>query len=158
MALRPPRRRFPDSAVRQAIPILDDQFACSHTSATSSLYITKSKFTSIKKVHEFALRNKDLLTTLNFGGHLVHDDCEIEPQWYYTSSSQLLPTLTSTLMVLFAYASIVRYRPNLIQKMQSHRLSLLFDTLLSESPFFFIPAIRNLLYREHLIMSQTPTG
>jgi hypothetical protein len=98
---------------------------------------------------------------INFGGHGIFVGHPLEPrvmcqyQWETISRKPLLPTLTAVLLLSFGLASISRYRPILARRAEDSALNLLFDVFVHESDSIMIPAIRNLLFREELCVSQT---
>ncbi len=76
----------------------------------------------------------------------------------YTERGPLLPTLSAAMMLSFTLASVFRYRPHLVEKLQESRLNLLVDVFLEESAGFMVPAFRNLLYGEELVLQQRIEG
>ena len=75
--------------------------------------------------------------------------------WRGVHRTPLLPTLSSILLLSFSLASIVRYRPILLEGIMASPTALLIDTFVGESDSVFIPAIRNLLYREEMAVGST---
>lgn len=105
-----------------------------------------------RKAHEG--HRKLCFRCVNFGGH-----SEREYQWLELPRVPLLPTLTSCLLFSFVLSSIARYRPVLASRVENSQMNLIVDTYIQESDAMFLPAIRNLLYREEMyIRLETASG
>jgi hypothetical protein len=94
---------------------------------------------------------------INYGGHSLTRqgvNTAYDYMWHGVSRVNLLPTLTSILLLSFSLASIVRYRPELLNSALSSQYQILIETFAQESDGVFIPALRNLLYREESCMSE----
>ena len=90
---------------------------------------------------------------INFGGHHVieyFNNPKSYYSWYSMNHKEFIPTITASLLLSFSFASIVRYRPILLNKLMDSRLNFLFDIFVREADGFLLPAFRNLLYREEL--------
>jgi hypothetical protein len=59
------------------------------------------------------------------------------------------------LLLAFALASLYRYRPNLLDSIESSKISLIFDVFLNEADGFLLPAFRNLIYGELLCLHRS---
>jgi len=94
------------------------------------------------------------LKAINYGGHRTYIgpafqfELKNEYQWHGLTGKPLLPTLTATLLLAFALASIARYRPSIALGVEGTSLSVLLDTFIAEADSIVIPSMRNLLYRE----------
>ena len=86
---------------------------------------------------------------INYGGHGRYGYA-----WRGVTRIKLLPTLTSTLLLSFSLASIVRYRPTLLHNAINSPVSLLIDVFTTEVDDLFIPSLRNMLYCEETTFSQ----
>lgn len=91
---------------------------------------------------------------INYGGHRIYVGPPFQfnlmnqYQWHCLVGKPLLPTLTATLLLAFALASIARYRPSIARGVEEISLSVLLDTFIAEADSIVIPSMRNLLYRE----------
>lgn len=98
------------------------------------------------------------LKLINFGGHVISytnfDATSCAYMWCGVSRVALLPTLSSILLMAFSLASIARYRPVLLQQVMASPVQLLLDTFVQEADGVFIPALRNLLYREEIVIGR----
>ncbi len=101
--------------------------------------------------------NANGMKLINFGGHAISGpfaDGRLTYFWRGVSRVPLLPTLTSVLLLAFCLASVARYRPGLMQKAMVAPVYLLLDTFSQEADSVFIPAVRNLLYREEVAIGR----
>ena len=92
---------------------------------------------------------------VNYGGHLVNDrltEPSLEYFWIGIPEKPLLPTLTATLLLSFGMASICRYRPGLARRIEGSEINSLLDVIVSEADAIVIPAMRNLLYRQEVVI------
>ena len=94
---------------------------------------------------------------VNYGGHSVHNQfigaAYTSYAWNGVSRTALMPTLSCTLLLSFSLASVVRYRPMLLDSAMRSPVALLISTFVAEVDSVFIPSLRNLLYREELAVS-----
>lgn len=90
---------------------------------------------------------------INFGGQEVDANGHVAFSWQVNSGSPLIPTLSASLLLSFVLASLSRYRPNLLDHVETSKVNLLFDVYSSEADGFVIPAFRNLLYGQTMFMS-----
>jgi hypothetical protein len=96
------------------------------------------------------------LKAINYGGHITYVGPAFQfrlrndYQWHGLKGKPLLPTLTATLLLAFALASIARYRPSIALGVEETSLSVLLDTFIGEADSIVIPSMRNLLYREEV--------
>jgi hypothetical protein len=101
-----------------------------------------------------AWHNQKSLKAINYGGHRIymHPGSKFglssEYLWHGLAEKPLLPTLTATLLLAFALASIARYRPSIERDVEKTSLSILLDIFIAEADSIVIPSMRNLLYRE----------
>ena len=99
---------------------------------------------------------KACLRLINYGGnHLVPGigQSSLQYTWYGIPRKGLVPTLSATLLLSFGLASICRYRPSLARRIEESEVNLLLDIFVGEADEIVIPAMRNLLYREELVIS-----
>ncbi len=103
-----------------------------------------------------AWHSQNSLKAVNYGGHRIYMgpglqfDLQNEYQWHGLTGKPLLPTLTATLLLAFALASIARYRPSIARGVEGISLSVLLDIFIAEADSIVIPSMRNLLYREEV--------
>lgn len=137
--------------LEKAMPLLVTNYNCK-IEPEKTVYTSKSKWSNesaATKVHR-----KNGMKLINFGGHLVNysfgnrmGTCYT---WHGISRTDLLPTLTSMLLLSFSLASIVRYRPIILSSAMASPIALLIDTFVTEADSIYIPALRNLLCREEV--------
>ncbi|NOS99217.1 MAG: hypothetical protein HOP29_01155, partial [Phycisphaerales bacterium] len=70
--------------------------------------------------------------------------------WYTSPRTDILPTLTSTLIVSFVLSSIYRYRASLAARLNESKHDVIADVFVREADSIMIPAMRNLLYRNEM--------
>ena len=106
------------------------------------------------------LRHKEACVLLtNYGGHIIylHDGIShkvtCQYTWHGLARKPLIPTLTASLLLSFGLASVSRYRPVLAARIRESRVNLLLDTFVNEADSMVIPAMRNLLFREEMVVS-----
>lgn len=100
-----------------------------------------------------APHRKNCMKLINYGGHMIEErpfGADYHYAWQGVSRLPLLPTLTSLLLFSFSLASLVRYRPALLNATLDSPYQLLIDTFVQESDGTFFPALRNLLYRQEV--------
>ena len=93
---------------------------------------------------------------INFGGHLISQnvlETSIDYMWHGIARKPLLPTLSAALLLSFGLASICRYRPGLAKRVERSEVNLLLDIFVAEADAIVLPAMRNLLYREEVVIS-----
>ena len=100
---------------------------------------------------------KNCFQLVNYGGHLTTPvaggNLNITYYWRGMRYKPLIPTLSAALLLSFSLDSIYRYRPNLIRHIEESELSLLLDVFISESDALILSALRNLLFREGIVIS-----
>ncbi|MYD24424.1 MAG: hypothetical protein F4X08_01225 [Gemmatimonadetes bacterium] len=94
------------------------------------------------------------LRLINFGGHVVLEQGQINRglvySWHGISRKALLPTMTATLLLSFALASISRYRSTLLRRIDESEIQVLLDVFMSEADSIVLPTMRNLLFKEEV--------
>lgn len=146
-----PRKRIED-----AIPLLKTDYSYDNSDGKRTAYISNNSWSR----HSTAEKNHctNGIKIVNYGGHNITIDrhtgvISTEYIWHGVSRTNLMPTLSSILLMSFSLASIVRYRPILLESAMSSPIALVIDTFTSEADSIFIPSLRNLLYREELAIS-----
>lgn len=146
-------KKVPQNKIQNAMPILLAEYNCDTKNQESTIYISKkgwSKRSSAEKIHQ-----KNGIKLINYGGHLTtnsNNSVSTSYIWHGVSNSAFVPTLTSMLLMSFSLSSIARYRPILLDSSMNSPISLIVDTFVSESDSVFIPSLRNLLYREEVVV------
>ena len=140
--------------VEKAMPDLAKSFVLEQRERHSIVYRSKG----IWKNEDDALdrHRKTCLRLINYGGNLllpVIGQSSLEYVWRAVARKALFPTLSATLLLSFSLASICRYRPSLSRSIERSKLNLLLDIFVGESNGIVIPAMRNLLFREELVIS-----
>jgi hypothetical protein len=138
--------------LQKAIPILENMYNILVDTNSKIVYQTKQTWTTEGKAK--INHNKNCAKIINFGGQLLVEDANLGYrsiyQWRYIKGKPLIPTITSTLLLSFVFATIARYRPILLEKIKESRYNLILDVFINETDGYIIPAFRNLLYREEL--------
>ena len=140
--------------IEKAIPSLGSSYSLYQKTSDSLTYRSIQSWTQQKRANK---RHIDLcFKIINFGGHRVYDaNCPMmKYSWFGFSRTALLPTLTCILLSSFAFASISRYRPNLIDSLVNSPMQLIFDTFANETDTVFLSSLRNLLFREEVAICQ----
>ena len=111
------------------------------------------------KAEEDALENhkSTCMRLINYGGHRVvaqspFTKSSLQYGWYGVARKGLLPTLSAALLLSFGLASISRYRPALARHIEGSEINVLLDVFVAEADAIVIPAMRNLLYREEIVV------
>lgn len=143
--------RVTSKRLEQAMPILKIAYSRSRQQSERTEYISNIGWSTEKEALEIHRLNG--IKLINYGGHAVSSGIMM-PSCHYiwrgVAGIPLIPTLSSVLLLSFSMASIVRYRPILLDKAMSSPAALLIDTFTTEADTVFIPALRNLLYREEV--------
>lgn len=137
--------------IEAAMPLLLSDYNCTVTEKATE-YISSASWSTesaARRIHQV-----NGLKLVNYGGHIFHNNlmnsASTSYAWRGVSRIALMPTLSSTLLLSFSLASVVRYRPMLLDSAMRSPVSLLIATFVAEVDSVFIPALRNLLYREEL--------
>ena len=100
---------------------------------------------------------QNCMRLINYGGHMIQQDMlgtnSISYLWHGIARKPLLPTLSGALLLSFGLASICRYRPGLSKRVERSEVNLLLDIFVAEADAIVLPAMRNLLYREEVVIS-----
>lgn len=139
--------------IETAMPKLRSKYNLFSKTANSFTYHSKEEFVNEK----LALRHhkENGLKIINYGGHVTDNGGQDTLyRWYSMKNKYFIPTITSSLMLLFSFASIARYRPNILNCVESSNLNLLFDVFVNEVDGYMLPVFRNLLYREDMYISK----
>ena len=145
-------KKAPRNKIETAMPLLNSDYNCNNNNASRLEYISNQSWANEANANKAHRRNG--IKFINYGGHIIQGDALAGPisnyYWNGVSRIPLLPTLTSILLLSFSLASIVRYRPLLLDISMNSPILLLIDTFVSEADSVFISSIRNLLYREEI--------
>ncbi len=146
------RKKVPQKRIETAMPMLETDYTCNSNTETHLEYTSKVGWKTQEQANEVHRNNG--IKFINFGGHQIRTDLggisSSLYTWHGVSRIQLLPTLTSTLLLSFSLASIVRYRPMLLDASMNSPILLIIDTFVSEADSIFMSSLCNLLYREEV--------
>ncbi len=146
------QKKAPQNRIEDAMPLLNSDYDCNNTDATQLEYTSKQNWATEANANK--AHRKNGIKFINYGGHMIQSDAlNVTTRvyvWSGISRTPLLPTLTSILLLSFSLASIVRYRPLLLDVSMNSPILLLIDTFVSEADSVFISSMRNLLYREEV--------
>lgn len=145
------KRPITHKRLEDAMPLLTSDYVRDRGARNPLIYKSIASWASADAAT--APHRKNCMKLINYGGHKIEGstfgvNCQYE--WRGVSRSPLLPTLTSSLLFSFSLASLVRYRPALLNAALDSPYQLLIDTFVQESDGTFIPALRNLLYRQEV--------
>lgn len=129
--------------LEEAMPLLQTAYSRQR----KHLYRSRTGWTSDARAMRSHKANG--MKIVNFGGHVFGSQHFIY-SWRGVYRVPLIPTLTSILLMAFSLASVARYRPALLQSAIGAPVYLLVDTFVQEADGVFVPAVRNLLYREEV--------
>ena len=137
--------------LEDAMPLLTSDYVRDRGARNPLIYKSIASWASADVAT--APHRKNCMKLINYGGHAIEESAfgvHCQYRWHGVSRSPLLPTLTSLLLFSFSLASLVRYRPALLNAVLDSPYQLLIDTFVQESDGTFIPALRNLLYRQEV--------
>ena len=140
--------------IERTIPTLGDEYVFERIDETTLVYRSSISWTT--KLKATSHQRKHGLKLINFGGHELvgeHPD-HTSYFWRGLANYKYLPTLTCVLLTSFAFASISRYRPVLVASIANSPIQLLHSVFMLEADSVFVPAVRNLLYREETFVVQ----
>lgn len=137
--------------IESAMPLLSSDYVRNQGPHNPLVYKSIASWVSADAAA--APHRKNCMKLINYGGHSVGANIggsSCQYTWRGVSRSPLLPTLTSLLLFSFSLASLVRYRPALLNAALDSPYQILIDTFVQESDGTFIPALRNMLYRQEV--------
>lgn len=137
--------------LEDAMPLLTSDYARNRRARNPIIYKSTASWASADAAT--APHRISCMKLINYGGHMIEGSqfgTSSRYSWSGISRRPLLPTLTSLLLLSFSLASIVRYRPALLDVALDSPYQLLIHTFVQESDGTFIPALRNLLYRKEV--------
>ena len=149
---RPYLRRIPKVKIERYLGELMQDFELESSDKFNLQYRSISGWSTSQSVQAKRQHARYVFRALNYGGHEWHSHSGIAGNTFYISVAKrmdLLPTLTSVLLLSFVLASLVRYRPWLANRLVDSKLNVLADVFTAESTAYFVAAIRNLLYVEN---------
>ena len=152
-------QKLTQNRLENAIPTLGGEYRYNRMNDDTLVYRSETQWTTKEKA--IAHQRKHGLKLINFGGHQLTDFAQTNGShrvgyfWRGVVRYKYLPTLTCVLLTSFAFASISRYRPLLEDSINNSPMQLLHSVFLQEADCVFIPAIRNLLYREETFVTTT---
>lgn len=149
--------RFPSKRLGVAAPFLKKDYAMIEQRGGHRQYRSRRSWTKENLAAAEEYHYSTCLQLLNFGAQAITQTrggtfnmatVDVHHRWSFTTSDPLLPALTASLLLSHAHSSISRYRPNLLGKIDSSRINLLFDSFALEADGLMVPAFRNLLSGE----------
>lgn len=148
------RKKVAPGRIEAAMPLLQSYYTRSVTDKATE-YKSSASWTTESAARRTHQANG--IKLVNYGGHEIHSNMMgkvyTSYAWRGVSRTALMPTLSCTLLLSFSLASVVRYRPMLLDSAMRSPVSLLIATFIAEVDSVFIPGLRNLLYREELAVS-----
>ncbi len=138
--------KVPKKTIENAMPVLISDYIIQTNKNELLHYVSKKTWRTSQQAE---VAHKIIgIKLINYGGHRVIDGTRYS--WHGVQNTPLMPTLSSILLTSFSLASIVRYRPLLLESAMNSPVALVLDTFTAEADSSFIPSIRNMLYREEL--------
>lgn len=144
-------KNVPRKRIEKAMPLLTTDYSCNQRNRERIIY--RSIGASVSQENALKIHKKNGIKFINYGAHITYPTENGGKTHYYWAGltyTPLMPTLSSILLMSFSLASIVRYRPILLETAMNSPISLLMDTFVSEADSIFIPALRNMLYQEEV--------
>lgn len=151
------RMKFNKKRIEKAVPILTKDY--SFTGTFGDIHQYRSSQSWANETNATKQHRKNGLKIINFGGHGIARQSFGSPTLNYMWRGQplidLIPTLTCTLLTSFAFASVARYRPNLVSGIIDSPMQLVHTAFTMEADAIFIPSLRNLIFREEYVIART---
>jgi len=137
----------PRLKIEEGIPLLRKEYSCDESRYRLTY---RSNCTWSPKDQEKATlwHGKQGLKAVNYGGY-----SDATYGWTLAEDVPLLPFLSASLMLLYALASVSRYRPILSAELERSPLNVAIEVFLAETDVMMMAAFRNLLYREEMVLS-----
>lgn len=143
-------QRIPKAAIERSMPVLCQEYKREIQEAKRIVYASKKTWAAQQDAVKW--HRETCRYCINFGGHAWLPPSALY-KWRYSPRVAILPTMTATLVLGFALASIMRYRPQLAEKIEDSPINVLLQTFMSEADAYVIPTFRNLLYREERVFT-----
>jgi len=147
---------YPSTRISTALPSLHSDYTLTNKEPLQRGYISKQRWTLQNKDRAVRYHEDRALKMINYGGQTISPDLQINFRWSATPDSPLIPTMSASLLLSFVLASIARYRPNLLDRVESSKVNLLCETFSNEADGFMLPAFRNLLYGQSTYFYSVP--
>jgi hypothetical protein len=155
----PGNAKFPLKRLYRAMPDLKTKFRAQQKKGYTRTFESLQKWTAGNKPRAEKFHDEMALRFMNFGAQMVvgvlGGPPAVQWAWRIEPNSDLLPCLTSGIMLSFVLASLSRYRADVLDRVENSKINLLFEVFASEADGFLIPAMRNLLYAETLYVRLT---
>ena len=137
--------------VEKAMPGLDQYYTLTKCQRHTLVYRSQQGW---KAEEDARKQHKSMcMRLINYCGHRVQAGIiQQQYQWHGIPRKGLLPTLSAALLLSFGLASISRYRPALARHIEGSEINVLLDVFVAEADAIVIPAMRNLLYREEIVV------
>jgi hypothetical protein len=144
--------RFPLKRLYKAAPTLNSDYILKQRHQHSAEFESIQRWTTNSRERADKFHDDVALRLVNFGGQDIDQNLAVNFMWRFDGKSLLLPTLTAALLLSFALASLARYRPNLLDRVETSKINLLCEVFSNEADGFIIPAFRNLLYKQSMYL------
>ena len=145
-------QRIAPKRLKDAMPLLSSDYRQQPIVRDRIIYRSIANWTT--RSSALRIHKTNGLQLVNFGGHAMNSATFGSTgsiyMWRGVTRVPLLPTLSSILLMSFSLASVARYRPVLLQQAMASPIHLLLDTFVQEADGVYLPALRNLLYREEI--------
>jgi hypothetical protein len=145
---------FPKRQLLAALPQLATEFQLEQSGKVFRTYRSKQIWTASNKARAEKFHHRATFLARNFGGQLLTETGTLRYAWVFEPGATLVPTMSAALLVSFVLASLARYRADLLERVDSSRVSLLCEVFASEADSFMIPAFRSILCGELVILSE----
>ena len=144
--------RFPRKKIEMAMPILARRYDYRVLQGGRFAYRSKQTWARNKagRRDAWAWHRECCFKVINFGSQIDVPGGASRYRWRYLPRMPMLPTMTASLLLAFALASLFRYRPLLAKQLDDSELNVLIDVFINEADGFMIPTFRNLLFAEEL--------
>jgi hypothetical protein len=141
---------FPLGRLYRAIPMLRKDYALSRRNPGERRWRSIKSWpeSNLSQARDF--HRQQSLKFMNIGGHEIVSGADAKYGWRFlpADSTPIMPTMSATLLLSFALASLCRYRPHLLDKVESSKVNLILEVYVNEVDSYAIPTFRNLLYGE----------
>jgi hypothetical protein len=148
--------KFPLNRLYKAMPALHTLYKPQQKRGHTRTFESRQKWSLGNKERAEIFHDSMAMKFINFGAQEIDRTGQANYFWRVAKNCHILPTLTASLLLSFALASLSRYRANVLDRVESSQVNLLLEVFANEADGFVIPAMRNLLYAETLYVQ--PVG
>lgn len=147
-------QRFPTQRLHKAIPFLKTDYYVHSKRSRMRVYRSDQSWTPGNRERAQRRFDADVFLASNYGSRDFFNN-EVDHRWVVPPSEPLLPTLTGSMLLLFSLSSLSRYRANVLRRVESSKLNLLMEVFRAEVDAIMLPALRNLLYCESVMIERS---